>query len=150
MRRRWRQWRALPARERRLLALLACMQPLIGGGLRLLGCRRTRGIIDRLTLRAQPARTATAADLRDAERLTVLAKTAGLHGPLPSTCLRQALAVYALLRKRGLAPQVRFGLSRTHGNADLHAWVALDTHDLDTRADQYAALEQSPASTERT
>jgi len=47
--------------------------------------------------------------------------------PLPLTCLPQALAACWMLRARGAAPRMHYGVaSRGDGNFEAHAWVELD------------------------
>lgn len=45
---------------------------------------------------------------------------------MATTCLRQALAVHWLLRRRGLQPELRFGVDRIDNAPDMHAWVELE------------------------
>ena len=120
-----RQWWALPARERRMLLMLALLQPLISLALRLRGYRRTQDWLERHSRQPGP-RVATTQELADAQRTAELAAIAGRRGPVATTCLRQALAVYWVLRRRGLRPQVRFGVDRLGANPDMHAWVELE------------------------
>ena len=120
-----RQWLALPPRERRMLLLLSQLQPAISLALRLRGYRRTQDWLEMHSRHPGP-RVATTQALRYAERIAELASIAGRRGPVATTCLRQALAVYWVLRRRGLQPQVRFGVDRIGATADMHAWVELE------------------------
>lgn len=119
------QWWALPKRERVLLLALMGLQPLLSLSLRLLGYRRTRAMVEALSQRpAMPA--ANPEQLAAAQRLAELANIAGRRGPVATTCLRQALAVHWLLRRRGLQPELRFGVDRIGATPDMHAWVELE------------------------
>ena len=120
-----RQWSGLPSHERRLLLALALLQPMISVALRLRGFRRTQAWLERLGTHASPHRASTG-DLAAAERLAQLAAIAGRRGPVATTCLRQALAVRWLLRRRGLQPELRFGVDRIGDTPDMHAWVELE------------------------
>lgn len=120
-----RQWWALPARERRMFVLLALLQPAISLALRLRGYRRTQAWLECHSRHPGP-RVATMQELADAQRTAELAAIAGRRGPVATTCLRQALAVYWVLRRRGLQPQLKFGVDRISATADMHAWVELD------------------------
>ena len=121
-----RQWWQLPSRERGLLLLLMLLQPALSLSLRSVGFRRTRDAV--VTLSRHPApRSASHADLSSAKRLAVLAQVAGRRSLVTTSCLRQALAVYWLLRRRGLQPLLKFGVDRLPGSAvDMHAWVELE------------------------
>ena len=109
MLRRLRQWRQLPPHERYVLLLLMTLQPVLSILLRVFGYRWTLARVEALGGQEQkPGRTATATEIEDAERLAQLASIAGARGPVVTSCLRQAIAVYGLLRRRGL-PQWRVG-----------------------------------------
>jgi hypothetical protein len=102
------------------------MQPALSLSLRVHGYGKTRSHVEALSKHPAP-REATAADLAAAERLAKLARIAGRRGMLVTTCLRQALAVHGLLRRRGLRPELKLGVDRLPGRAvDMHAWVELD------------------------
>jgi len=124
----WRafqQWRDLPPGERRLLFLLMLLQPMISLGLRLRGYRTMRGWLERHS-EHRNVRAATQEDLAAAQRTAELAAIAGRRGPVATTCLRQSLAVFWLLRRRGLRPELKFGVDRVGATADMHAWVELE------------------------
>ena len=123
---RLRQWWQLPMRERPLLLLLMALQPALSLSLRMRGFKWTRDRLAVLSRHPSPRR-ATGADLAAAERLAQLAKIAGRRNLVVTTCLRQALAVYGVLRRRGLRPEIRFGLDRrVSASPDMHAWVELE------------------------
>lgn len=122
---RLRQWWQLAWRERLLLLVLMALQPALSLALRVLGYRRTRNQVEALCRHSAP-RAASDADMAAAERLAQLARIAGRRGVLVTTCLRQALAVYGLLRRRGLQPELKLGIDRLPGRSvDMHAWVEL-------------------------
>lgn len=151
MGRAWRKWRALPARERRELLWLAVLQPAISLALRMRGYRGTQQWLEQRS-RATGTRCATPQDLARAQRTAELAAIAGRRGPVVTTCLRQALAVHWLLRRRGLQPELRLGVDRIGNAPDMHAWVELDgvplaQPQLRHRAFQPPATSASTAST---
>jgi hypothetical protein len=47
-----------------------------------------------------------------------------------ATCLRQALLLHWLLRRRGLQPELRIGVRKQGEALDAHAWMELDGHPL--------------------
>ena len=104
---------------------LAVLQPAISLALRLRGYRRSQQWLERHSQLPHPRR-ATPQELASAQRTAELAAIAGRRGPVATTCLRQALAIYWVLRRRGLQPQVRFGVDRIGATPDMHAWVELD------------------------
>lgn len=138
------RWWALPARERWLFPLLLLMLPLVSLGLSLLGYRRMLALVERLGHRRQ-CHPATAAELEHARRLATLLAIAGRRG-LPATCLRQALLLHLLLRRRGLSPQLLLGLRRTDGQPAMHAWVELEGTSLDPSPLEHAPFRPARAS----
>lgn len=138
------RWWALPARERWLFPLLLLMLPLVSLGLSLLGYRRMLALVERLGHRRQ-RHPATAAELEQARRLATLLAVAGRRG-LPATCLRQALLLHLLLRRRGLSPQLLLGLRRTDGLPAMHAWVELEGTSLDPSPLEHAPFRSMRAS----
>jgi hypothetical protein len=119
------RWRQLSGAQKKQLVLLAMALPAAGASLRLLGYRRTASACQRMAGQ-RPVRPATAQDLLDAESLAQLANIAGRRGPLPATCLRQALVLHAWLRRRGLDAKLKIGVQKAAGTVDAHAWVELE------------------------
>lgn len=139
----WRAWHALPWRERVLLGRLVLWLALVELGLRVAGYARVRAACDRLGGRG-PFRAATPDELADARRLAELAAIAGRRGPLAATCLRQALVVVTLLRRRGLDAQLRIGVQPDAGTFGAHAWVQLGEVALGPEAPGFVMLQPSP------
>lgn len=124
MGRRLERLRALAPWERRMLAGLVLLLPAVGASLRLLGLKRTRELLARL------APTATSPDPADdlsasgeAERIARLVTIAAHHGPYRATCLRQSLALWWLLRRRGMPAELSIGVRKAGGDLEAHAWV---------------------------
>lgn len=121
---RLRGWLSLPPHERAALLRLLFGLPLMSLSLRVLDYRRTRRLVEWLTSGHEP-RLASREELQQADRLAQLAATAGRHGLIEATCLRQSLLVYAILRRRGLQPELRLGVRRDGEGFAAHAWVEL-------------------------
>lgn len=145
MGRRLRQWWKLPFRERAAVAALMVVQPAISLALHTVGYHRTLRWLERRSEHRYP-RTATVAELAFAQRTAQLAAIAGRHGPVTTTCLRQALAIYWLLRRRGLQPSLKLGVARINTTPDMHAWVELNGTRLAQPAMHHAAFLASTAS----
>jgi hypothetical protein len=135
---RLRRWWTRPPSERWLLLRLVLGLPLVALLLRLVGYGRARNLLRRLAGHG-PVRSATEIELRQAEQLAQFAAIAGRRGLLSATCLRQALLVDYLLRRRGLAPELKLGVRKREGRFDAHAWVELEGRPL-----AQAGLEHSP------
>jgi len=127
---RLRGWQALSGRERLHLVLMTGLGlPLAAAAIRLFGYVRTRHWVE-LWSPAAGSQPTLGHDVEQAQRLAELANIAGRHGPITATCLRQALLLYWLLRRRGLAPELKIGVRRQGDLLDAHAWVELDGHAL--------------------
>jgi hypothetical protein len=104
------------------LVLLLLM---IGAALRIFGYQGTRDRLARLSRPSgRPIPTdphATAAET--AERVARLVSIAANHGPYRATCLPQSLALWWLLRRRGIAAYLRIGVRKEQGEFQAHAWV---------------------------
>lgn len=122
---RLQQWRQLPPHERWQVLVLMATLPAISLALRVFGYVRTRRWLEHRSRHAAP-RVADATDLGLAERYAQLAAIAGRHSVVKTTCLRQALAVHAWLRRRGLRPEFKLGVDKSQARLDAHAWVELE------------------------
>jgi hypothetical protein len=139
-------WRALPARERLLLLRLLAGLPLVALALRLFDYRRTRRLTEWLSRHPNP-RPPSGPELREAERLAQLAATAGHNGLVKATCLRQALLVHGMLRRRGLEPELKLGVRRDGEAFAAHAWVELAGQRLAQSDVQFASFDEPPGTT---
>lgn len=113
------RWRQLSPAERRVFLQAVLLLPALALGLRLLGLRRTQAGLARFSRPAAPP----AAPVPAARRLAYLVRAAAVHGPYRATCLPQALAVWGLLRRRGLTGELRIGVRKAAGQFEAHAWV---------------------------
>ena len=125
MRRRLEQWLALAPWERRLLVGTLLLLPAIGAALRLMGFNRTRGLLERY---AQPTPKPGVAGgppgaQETAQRIARLVAIAASRGAYRATCLRQSLALWWLLKRRGIDTQLRIGVRKEGGALLAHAWV---------------------------
>lgn len=131
------RWWALQGGDRLRLPVLMLVLPLISLTLRLAGYKRTRRLVERLSGHRHP-RAANQEDLEAAYGLAQLAAVAGRRGPVQATCLRQSLVVYGVLRRRGLQPELKFGVRREDDGIGAHAWVELEHQSLDVAGDPNA------------
>ena len=85
-----------------------------------------------------------AAAAAGAERLAWLARAVGARSPWRTSCLRQALAVWWLLRRRRLPAELKIGVIRRDPPFQAHAWVELDGVALDPEAAAHVAFPPLP------
>jgi len=132
-----RHWRRLSRADRRLAIEAMSLVLVARGFLRTLPFRRTvlvfgleegGGVTDEEGPAPEGARAVGRVVQAVASRL-----------PSDSTCLEQALAGSAMLRRRGMRSSIHLGVSNQEGNADLtaHAW-------LQCRADLVTGASESP------
>lgn len=122
--RRWSQWVRLSVADRRTLIGLAVALPLIDVAMRFAGLKRLQHW---LLGRHHATRAISSNDVTAGHRLAALAAIAGAHGLYRITCLRQALLLQWMLRRRGVHGSLQIGALKTpEGTLDAHAWVELD------------------------
>ncbi len=112
---------AMAGDERRLLGEAALLLVLLRLGLRLLPFQTVRGLLARFEGNARSAD----ASLSDSETTgRVVWAVDAASRTLSLTCLPRALAAHTLLARRGLASELRIGVTRTPGSPlQAHAWV---------------------------
>lgn len=133
------RWWALPVSERWIATSAQAALPAIDLMLWLVGYIRLRRALDFLSPLAKP-RAADADDLHRADRLAQLVSVVGQEGLVGVSCLRQALLVYLLLRRRGLAPDIRFGVRQGSLAVEAHAWVEVDGHEIGAGSMQHLPM----------
>lgn len=123
-RRWWRGFLALEPSDRILFLKLWGQLAVISLLLRLLVIKRVRRLLVWL-IPAQPTRPVGPDQaLSYAQRVGSLTRKAGRYLPLDASCLRQSLLVWWLLRRLGLAAELRIGVNN-HERFLAHAWVEL-------------------------
>lgn len=131
MMRRLRRFLALSPSQQRLFIGAWLALPIIDLMLRLLGLQRTERLLDRRRpLHAAPwAPTPTRVASTAADADAAVIAIAGRYALGNGTCLRQALLLWWLLRRRGEPAEIRIGVT-TRGGFAAHAWVELDERPL--------------------
>ena len=123
---RWDQLRRLTGSERRLLAKALLLLPLIALGLRLVGFRRFQTALARFApVNGAPLAERADSMMRQARAAARMVRVAARYGPYRATCLRQALTLWWLLRRQGVASDLRFGARKEADQVEAHAWVEL-------------------------
>jgi len=129
----WRSFVTASASDRRLLVEAAVLLALVRVGLQILAFPTLRGFLDRVTSRrggrVRPAAPGSATE--PANRVAWAVTAAARRVPGSMTCLSEALAAAAMLRRRGYAPHLRIGVQdpgNTSKPLEAHAWVECDGH----------------------
>ena len=121
---RWLRYRELPKRERRFALAVFLAFPLVELGLRLLGTRRLLGLLERLLPRPVQSLPGSGSELAEAVAASRLIDAVARGHLVPFTCLRRAVLLWWVLRRRGIQCAIRFGVRRRDGSeVHAHAWI---------------------------
>jgi hypothetical protein len=91
--------------------------------------------------RLSPETPSAAVDPVDVHRLNRFVVVAGEILPIPTTCLRQSLVLYALLQRRAVKSRVCLGVARNGAALDAHAWIECDGLDTGTEVTRFSELQ---------
>ncbi len=116
--------------ERRALAEALVLLPAAHLALRL---TRLEMLLARLARRSPTLRIPPDAAL--ARSLARMVNAAARYGPYRAPCLERSLALWWLLRRRGIAADLRIGVRKAAGEFEAHAWVELEGAVINDRAD---------------
>jgi hypothetical protein len=103
-----------------VLATAWLLLPTVAIGLRLRGFANLRAAL-LATADARKSRM----DLGEAESVAGLVDAAARWSFVPVTCLVKSLVLCGLLQQRGLAPELRIGVTKPESDFSAHAWVEL-------------------------
>jgi hypothetical protein len=95
-------------------------------GLRLAGFRRWKAALAWSTPDAAAPAAMTPALADSAHEIARLQQAAARHLFFRANCLEQSLTLWWLLRKRGIAAELRIGARKQAERFEAHAWVELD------------------------
>jgi hypothetical protein len=97
-------------------------------GLRLAGFRRWKNLLTRLTPAANAAAQQQSAPQREpAELIARMAAAVARNLFFGTNCLEQSLVLWWLLRRRGIAAELRIGARKESQRFEAHAWVEVDS-----------------------
>lgn len=137
---RWRPFAKLRPREQWMCFKAFGVLVVTAWGLRCLGFNRCYAALQRM---AGPAESPPQAR-EQAEQIWQLLKLTSMYGPYRGTCLSRSLALWWLLRRRGIETELRFGVRRQHNRIQAHAWVECQGRPLNAGRrvhERYAAFE---------
>lgn len=128
---RWARWRALSAPQRRTLMLAWWLLPLVWLALWVWGLPRLQAWLARQPL---PARAAPM-PMDEVAGLGRAVNIAARLTPFPATCLTRSLLLVWVLRRQGVASELRIGVQLRDGVFRAHAWVEQGGVPVNDRAD---------------
>lgn len=122
------KWRRLSRREKIDLLTLAAAIPIMAVAVRVVGLRKLTRPVESAVLRD----TSSAVEEARVRRAIL---RAARYAPYRGNCLSQSLAVYWLLRRRGIAAELRIGARLDDRVFSAHAWVECEGRIVNDRAD---------------
>jgi len=132
----WRRYKNRPAEERWLILQAAVFMPLTSLGLRLLGFRRWKQWVENWSVPENSASMRTRDVEQEVAQSTIRAvRSAELHGLGAPNCLERSLALWWLLRRRGIGAELHIGAAKHGGRFQAHAWVEFNGEVLNDSAD---------------
>lgn len=149
---RLRRFSGLEAGARGIFLRAAVLLPLISLSLRMRGFGATQGTLQKFLPSSDHQTTISPGPSADLTARMV--RAAVHHGVGHPTCLEESLALWWLLRRLGIASQLRIGIKKQSPKFEAHAWVELGGAPLnepETPHQHYAAFEGeiSPAPPEQ-
>lgn len=123
---RWRRFRRRSPEDRALILRAMLSFSLVHGGLRLLGFRRSKQLLERFSQLSRLPQRLPPEELREkALRAARAVRSAELHGPSHPSCLERSLALWWLLRRDGVESELHIGAFKEGPHFEAHAWVEL-------------------------
>ena len=135
------RFRALSRAHQWIVVQASILLPCLWIGLQLFGLGRLQG-----WLQHPPGPAATTLALDAVMAMGNLVNIAGRHALCPVTCLTRSLLLDALLRRHGVASQLRIGVRLSQGALDAHAWVevaGVPVNDRPEVGEQFAAFSEA-------
>jgi hypothetical protein len=130
---RLRRFSRLDAEARGIFLRAAAILPVISLSLKMLGFGATQKFVLRFPPPTHGALPGGSPDLGRVERAQLTARmvnAAVRHAWCASTCLEKSLALCWLLRRQGIACELRIGARKVQGKFEAHAWVERDGNAL--------------------
>lgn len=120
----WRRFWRLSGLERGVLLRALLLLPLTTVALRLLGFRRWQATLARLAPVAETAGAGLSeASIERAQCVARMVQAASREGPSRGNCLERSVVLWWLLRRQGIAGELRIGARKQAGRFEAHAWV---------------------------
>ena len=119
--RNWNRWKRFCRTERDLVLCAMLLLPLVSAMLRVMGLRRTQWVL----LQVCPKRTIVNSQetLSDAHQIASCVEKASRFCAWQTSCLQTSVALWYLMRSRGIAGELRIGVSTAQFKFRAHSWV---------------------------
>ena len=121
-----RRFMRLPQQQRLLVLRAIVYIPLTMMGLRAMGFRRWKELVEHCLLgMSHPRALELTAQFETAACVTRAVRSAELHGPNEPNCLERSMVLWWLLRQEGIEGELHVGARKTESRFEAHAWVEL-------------------------
>jgi Transglutaminase-like superfamily len=127
----WRRFWGLSGYARGIVLEAAAGLLVTRVGLRVAGFPRWRAALAWLTQGTAAPGSAGRAEIELARTVARWAAAAARHLPFSANCLDRSMTLWWLLRRRGIAADLRIGGRKENGRFEAHAWVELGGEALD-------------------
>ena len=114
------RYRTLDPESRRIFWRALILLPMVRASLRLRGYNRTYVSLQK---KLHPEVGLPSGSAKEVEKTSRMVRVALRYSPARFTCLEQSLTLWYLLRKQGIATQLRIGVRKMDGKFEAHAWV---------------------------
>jgi len=106
-------------------------------GLRLVGFTRWKSALTWLALSANATTQLRAASKQRADAIARMSAAAARNLFFATNCLEKSLVLWWLLRRRGIAAELRIGARKELERFEAHAWVELDSRVLNDAGEEH-------------
>ena len=144
----WAKYQSLPVGDRFRLFLYAFLLLLAHIALRWFGYQKVYAFLSSHPGKRDIFPEQAGEALDGARRCAYLVSVAARYGFIRVTCLRQALLVFWLLRRRGIFTDLRIGVRREGKSVIAHAWLKMGDEVITEGAQvekNFAAFENLPS-----
>jgi len=132
---RWIKIQRLSWSKRWALVQALVLLPVTALAMRLVGFKRWLAILSQFVPKLQDATSDKDSDVQQARDITRLVNVAARRGPYQASCLPHSLALWWLLRRQGIAGDLRIGVRKQANHLEAHAWVEFRGIPLNDRSD---------------
>ncbi len=129
--------------DRWVVAQSFLLLPVIAFSLTVVGLPTTQRYLTQLSLLAE---STASGRLPEAKRIARAVNQAANHSPLWGNCLKRSLALWFLLRRRGILSDLRIGVRKHEGEFQAHAWIEYEgavLNDQPTIYQLYSAFKEA-------
>ena len=119
----WAKYQSLPVEDRFKLIAFAVLLMMVHIALSWFGYQKVYTFLASHPRKRDLFHGQEGESLKKAKHCAYLVSVAGRYGFIRVTCLRQALLVFWLLRRRGIFTELRIGVRKVEGSIIAHAWL---------------------------